>query len=320
MYNDPVYVHLVKVMGNGQNKLFFLIFVTDILSQFQFHQLIDQPTHIHGHILDVVCARKSFSTGICPLVADGLSDHFLITFSVNFPVRPSCPFRLVKIRKISKIKTSEFRSDLVKSDLIKYPHQTASLLSHQYFHTLKDLLDKHAPEKRQKIPKHPDSGFINSEIISAKRQKRKLERVWRHDGSSLNRSRYRAAVNKYNRLLELSKTRYYTNIVTENQGNPKALWNSFKKILHKTATVILPDSTTHSDLSNIFGNYFSDKITKLRSSLSSSSTVSPQPNPIQQTLSSFHIMSEEEILKIIKSHQTNLVTLILSQQHWLRSL
>ena len=72
----------------------------DILEQFSFTQLVNTPTHIHGHILDALCVRDSFSWAISPKVIGGLSDHQAIIFSCIFPVRESCKFQCVPNRKI----------------------------------------------------------------------------------------------------------------------------------------------------------------------------------------------------------------------------
>ena len=193
----------------------------------------------------------------------------------------------------------------MNSDLIKHSHTTANLLSHQYFNTLHNILDKHAPIKRKMAPLHPDKGFVNSDILSAKRRKCKCERVWRSNNSAINRSRYRAAVNRYNFLLEQSRRRHYSTVIAENNGNPKALWNTFKKLLHKSSTIILPDHISPIDLANTFGNFFSDKIVKIRVALKSSVPVSLTiPNSNSSALSSFEPVSEGDILKILKSSTT----------------
>ena len=159
------------------------------------------------------------------MVTAGLSDHLAITFSVNIPIKSPCKFRPVNTRKIQKINITDFREDILNSDLIKHPHTTASLLSHQYFNTLRNILDKHVPIKRKMAPLHTDKGFLNSNILSAKRLKRKCELVWRSNNSAVNRIRYRAAVNCYNFLLEQSRRRHYSTVIAENNGKPKALWN-----------------------------------------------------------------------------------------------
>ena len=191
----------------------------DILKQFSFTQFVNTPTHIQGHIFDALCVRDSFSWAISPKIIGGLSDHQAIMFSLIFPVRESYKFQDVSIHKIHKINILDFRTDILKSDLIRCPYKTASLLSHQYFNTLGSLLDKHAPIKKKNIPRHAKTGFMNSDILKAKRLKRKYERAWRHENSASNCSRYWAAINHYNFLLEKSKCNHYSNIVAENQGN-----------------------------------------------------------------------------------------------------
>ena len=82
----------------------------------------------------------------------------------------------------------------------------------------------------------------------------------------------------------------------------KALWNCFKKILHRSSAVVLPDYTNKTDLANTFCKFFYDKIIKIRSTLQSSIPSSvTRPNPTKNTLSSFTPVSEEELLKILKS-------------------
>ena len=125
----------------------------DILEQSSFIQLVNTPTHIQGHILDALCVRVSFSWANSPKVIWGLSDHQAIMFSLIFPVRVPCKFLRVSIRKIHKINILDFRMNILKSDLIRCPYKTASLLSHQYFNTLRSLLDKHAPIKKKNIPR-----------------------------------------------------------------------------------------------------------------------------------------------------------------------
>ena len=273
----------------------------DILEQFSFTQLVNTPIHIQDHILDALCVRDSFSWAISPKVIGGLSDHQAIIFSFIFPVRESCKFQFVPIRKIHKINISDFRMDILKSDLIRCPYKTASLLSHQYFNTLRSLLDKHAPIMKKNILRHAETGFMNCDILKAKRLKRKYERAWRRKNSASNRSRYRAAIIHYNFLLEKSKCNHYSNIVAENQGNPKALWNCFKKILHRSSVAVLPDNTNKTDLANTFCKFFYDKILKIRSILQSSIPSSvTRPNPTKNTLSCFTPVSEEELLKILK--------------------
>ena len=158
-------------------------------------------------------------------------------------------------------------------------------------------------------------GFINSEILAAKRHKRKLEREWRRDNSAINCSRYRAAVNHFNRLLESAKTKYYSNMVRENEDNPKALWNSIKKVLHRSPKIVLPNHTTINSLINTFGRYFTDKITKLRSGLLSMMSIPLSQVPTKISLFLSGPSQRKKSLKSLSPYQINHVTWIQSQHH-----
>ena len=103
-------------------------------------------------------------------------------------------------------------------------------------------------------------------------------------------------MNHFNRLLECAKTKYYSNMLRENEDNPKALWNSIKKVLHRSPKIVLPDHTT----TNTFGRYFTEKITKVRSGLLSTDFDPPVTSSYKNKFVSFRTISEEEVLKIIK--------------------
>ena len=258
--------------------------------------------HIQGHILDVLCTSKFLTSSVHHYVKDGISDH-LVVFFTTFLVKNSCSVKLLKIRKLGKINKTEFLSDIANSEPTQAPYRKASLLSHQYFHTLGNLLDKHAPIYEHKTPQHVNKGFINSKIWAAKRHKCKLEREWQRDNSAINCSSYSVAVNHFNCLLECAKTKYYNNMVRENEDNPKALWNSIKKVLHRSPKIVLTDHTTINSLINTFGKYFADKIAKLSSGLLSTDADPPVSGwvPTKNKFVSFRTMSEDKVLKITKS-------------------
>ena len=102
------------------------------------------------------------------VIMDGISDHLAVFLTITFPVKNSCRVKCSKIRKLCMIKKTEFMSDIANSELIQAPYKTVSLLPHQYFHTLRNLLDKHAPIHEHKTPQHLNKGFINSEIFAVK--------------------------------------------------------------------------------------------------------------------------------------------------------
>ena len=98
---------------------------------------------------------------------------------------------------------------------------------------------------------------------------------------------------------------------------PRLLWNCFKKILHRSSVAVLPDCTNTTDLANTFCKFFSDKILKIRSTLQSSTPSSvTRPNSTINTLSFFTPVSQESLLKILKSSPSKSCGLDQSQHHW----
>ena len=96
-----------------------------VLSDFDFVQHVSMPTHIQGHILDVLCTSKSLTSSVHHYVKDCISDTLAVFFTTPFPVINSCRVKCLKIRKLSKIKKTEFMSDFANSELIQAPYKTA---------------------------------------------------------------------------------------------------------------------------------------------------------------------------------------------------
>ena len=93
---------------------------------------VSTPTHIHGHILHVLCNSKSLTFSVCHYVKDGISDHLAVFFTTTFPVRKhsSCRIKHSKVRKLGKINKCKFTSNIADSELIQAPYK--QLL---YYHT-----------------------------------------------------------------------------------------------------------------------------------------------------------------------------------------
>ena len=64
--------------------------------------------------------------------------------------------------------------------------------------------------------------------------------------------------------------------------------------------MVVRDHTTINSLTNTFGNYFADKIAKLRSGVSSTDANPPFSVSYKNRFVAFQTMSKDEILKIIK--------------------
>ena len=84
------------------------------------------------------------------------------------------------------------------------------------------------------------------------------------------RSRLRKQIAWCDRLVNKDKGSYYTNLITANSDDPKKLWQSLRKVLHRTSDTVLPAHSSDKSLADMFASFFSNKISKIRDTFSTS--------------------------------------------------
>lgn len=274
---------------------------SDILESFNLSQHVDFPTHIHGHSLDLVISSAGCEV-LSVSVADRISDHFTVIADLDVDMGNllTTPKR-IHFRNIKKINLTAFKDDILHSDLIKKPCQTANALTTQFIQVLSTLLDKHAPLKTKKVISKPPNPWMTPEILSAKRQRRYLERVWRKNPTPLNRTRLTRQTHLCNRMMSKAKSAFFSEIIENGSADPKSLWQAFNKVLHRSVPTKLPDCTSVALLAERFGSFFIDKIAVLRSSFTSGEQVESldRRDKSKAALLSFPAASEEEIRKLV---------------------
>ena len=147
----------------------------------------------------------------------------------------------------------------------------------------------------------PPSPWMSLEIIIAKRRRRYLERVWRRSRSPLDRSRYTKQLHLCNRMMSKSKSDYYTSLLSNNSANPRQMWNSVNKILHREKSKPLPDHTSLDTLCSSFSKFFTDKITLIRSNFVTNdrSHNFPEPPHVENIMNQFTPTTTSEVWSII---------------------
>ena len=163
---------------------------------------------------------------------------------------------------MKSIDISKFSTD-IKSAFLNYDCLDIDSLFNFYNSTLCSLLDKHAPLRIITFSPRPPNPWFTSSLLSEKRRKRQLERLWRKTGKASDRMAFRKQCHLFNRQLQKAQSDYYKSLVL-NSTSPKSLWNSINKILHRSTSSPLP-SLLH--LAELFNNFFSSKISNLRAAL-----------------------------------------------------
>ena len=272
---------------------------TSLLDSCNLRQYVTKPTHLHGHILDLIMSPNDQDGTLDVKICDFVSDHALIKCSIDFP-RPNVePIKPVSYRRYHRINMSAFMSDLKETSFVKSPANLVSELYNQYVSDLTIVLDKHAPTV-SRVPKQQVTGWLSDSFRLAKSLKRQFERAWRRSKNSYTRSRLRRQIARCNYLANRDKSDFYKKLVTESSHSSKKLWQELDKVLNRVPEVKLPTRQSDKELANRFGAFFRDKIRNIRDNFCSSNsniTVTPPPNPPPFT--KFNQVSEDAVRKII---------------------
>ena len=171
-----------------------------------------------------------------------------------------------------------------------------------YNTTLSAILDKHAPLQSKLITSSHSNPWYTTELRAFKCDRRRCERQWRSNPSSVTLSLVRKATNLYNKALLAAKKLYYSELVLANSGEPRLLWNTVNNILHRRQGPSLPVNISASSIAQSFAKFFDDKIVKLRASIPSAhvSPHSPAPTAVPPSFDSFRAASVTEISNIIR--------------------
>ena len=274
----------------------------NILDSLFLKQHVNFSTHNKNHWLDLYITHQDCQHFKKVAPSYGVSDHFGVigSFDIEIPKNDS---KFITHRTYKNFNLDKFYDDIASSDLIVDPKTTASELYEQYHSTLSDIMDKHAPFKKTRIPNRDSNKWINHDIIDEKRKKRQLERKWRKTKLPSDRRKYVRQVHLFNRLTAKAKNDYYTKIIEDGKGNPKKLWSAINTVLHRTPATTLPDCVNLKMLASSFSSYFIDKIVKIRSIFTSSISSYTEPPPPQDTppFTSFNPVSEEYVKKLVMS-------------------
>ena len=146
-----------------------------LIDSFDVQQHVCEPTHVHGHFLDLVLSRACENSIVDCFVSDLISDHFAVHWSVRAH-RPIRPTKSIQFRKLRSIDHSSFCSDLAKLPLVVNTADDSDSILHQYDIGLTSTLDSHAPVIKRTFTVRPDNSWDNEDIHAARRYVRKLER------------------------------------------------------------------------------------------------------------------------------------------------
>jgi hypothetical protein len=280
-----------------------------LLDSFSLTQHINFSTHNSKHILDLFITRSSF-TDILSIVSldPAVSDHLAQLITINVPPHARRSRTTKLIRCFRKLDHKLFSQEILASPLCTIPPAILDSISvetylHLFDHTLTSLLDKHVPLKSVTCPSREQKPYITPHIINEKRQRSKLETIYRRRKTTENLLNYKAQAQLVAKLITQGKRTYFKKLVTDCETQPKKLWSTLQTLLSRSTPPILPNSISSSNLAKRFITFFDQKVVKLCASISKiqlvSSTHQTKTSPPPPSLSAFSPATPEEIRNIV---------------------
>jgi len=113
----------------------------------------------------------------------------------------------------------------------------------------------------------PPNRWFTPALPKLKSARRHLEKLWLRTRSSHDLKLFRTATNSYHSAIIQAKKVFNSSLISSSSKNPRKLWNSINKLLHRKPMSQLPSNIESKSLSSMFASFFSDKVLKIHCAL-----------------------------------------------------
>ena len=240
----------------------------ELLDLNNINNYVSDPTHIHGHTLDLILAYRTSNVinyvEVMP-IDNTISDHALVLCELKVANSPayekSITFR--NYRNICHVDVdNEIQQHLVADPLLN----SESLVAY-YNNFFLTLRDRHCPLINKSIIVREDGPWYNRDIALARRRRRQAERQWRRLKTESSRDEYVRARRAVNEQIFQNKISFFRRKFEACGGDQKKIYNLLDSLLGHRSVSVLPDSSSSTELADRFSNYFIAKITQIRESI-----------------------------------------------------
>ena len=291
------------------------ILLSDLTSSFGLSQLINGPTHILGHSIDLVFLNPfEVQTTIKPQLNCDVSDHFPIRLSLNHVYKqPVSVKKRISYRNLSGINLEEFSLDLQsRLNTLSNTNNVDFPTQYQHFSRItNEALDHHAPLITKTIQPRNDVPWMDSEYRKERALRRKLERKWKvsvgKTGKTTGpeRDAYTEQRSKCSKLAVSKRSQFFRNLIQKNEGDQSSLYKVASQVLDKNKSVTaLPKFDQPSDLADRFNSFYTDKVNNIRAKIPTiDSTANANDDQFLFTgtsLSEFTPVTVDELKKLLK--------------------
>ena len=205
----------------------------DSFSNLGLEQLINEPTHVRGNILDIVLTDKPqlvLNISVSDAVPPCKSDHFPICFNIKSKIRK----RQSAKREIYNYKHADWESLIHDIRSVPWDSELHGDMEHAWYSFKKILftfVDKHIPKIKVNGSSQPI--WFDAETHSLCREKERLHKRWKDTDSNnldLKKERYLKFSNCRRKFKNLVKQKMRDNFEDEDDHNliTKKFWSFVK--------------------------------------------------------------------------------------------
>ncbi len=271
----------------------------DILDAMGLQQHISGPTHRSGNTLDLLITRTTDKVLYGnPCVDAMISDHCSLLFRVQVK-KPAPILKRITYRKLKDIDVNAFEMDLSNSELVRSPPTELSALVRAYNDCLSTAMDLHAPAVTRDVPVRDRQPWYNDTIREEKRKRRKLERVWKQDKSTVNEELLRAQKNRVNIIINSERSSFYSKKIEDSGNNQRDTFKIVKELFHKNSDSPFPEHTSIESLAEDFSEFFVSKIELICAKLDSIPIDTPTEDTCDSIFDSFKALTVDDVRKLI---------------------
>lgn len=269
----------------------------DIISACDLLNLINEPTHDRGGMLDVLIARTDFNQFMrCDVLDIGLSDHRLLRWVIN-KTRAAPLYEAVYSRSWKELKHEEFRYAVINSPLCDAQYTSrlnVDELSSLYDATITEILDTLIPVTQSTAVKRKSDQWYNDMCRNEKQLCRKFERTYMRTKLASDHENWRMQMKNYQVTLTETKAAFWNSRLQLESSNPRRLWQSLSALQGNQIK-----SSDASLSSNDFADFFMDKVQSVRDKTAHAAP--PSFSISTSVLSQFVCVSDDDILKLLSA-------------------
>ena len=148
------------------------------------------------------------------------------------------------------------------------------------------------------------SGMIR--VVSLRREWRRVEKRWRRIGSDAARTLFASACRAVVKQIYTCKIEYYQHQMSQCDGDQRRTFVLLNSFMGHTLDPVMPASSSDDELASRFSNFFSEKITCIRSEIGAAlvnrefSVDFPLCFIRSLTFSHFRLVTEADVLRYMR--------------------